>query len=190
MFRKFVTLLFSKLLFRVEYIGKENVDFSKNYLVVANHERWADPFFIWIGVENLSIMAKEELFKFKPFANFLLKKGVFPIARGKKDFGHVLQAVKVLKKKRSLLIFPEGTRKARVKNIKAKNGAVFVASEAKTEVLPVHITESYRLFGKVKIEFRKPIKITIPKEDIKDKQVLSKETERVMNIIYNGESSD
>ena len=187
MFRKFIRFMFCKFLFRVKYEGSEYVDKDKNYLVVANHERWADPFFIWCGIEDLSIMAKEEIFKFKPLGRFLLKKGVFPIARGKKDFGHVLQAVKILKSKRSLLIFPEGTRKARVKGVKAKNGAMFVAKEADVEVLPVHIKENYRLFGSVKVEYRRPIKVDISKQDIKNKEVLSKETERVMKLIYNGD---
>ena len=185
-FRSFIRFMFCKSLFRVKYEGTENVDESKNYLVVANHERWADPFFIWSGVKDLSIMAKEELFKIKPIGDTFKRLGVFPIARGKKDFGHVLQAVKILKNKRSLLIFPEGTRKARTKGIKAKNGAIFIAKEADAYVLPIHITENYRLFGKVVIEFKKPIKVDIAKEDIKNKEVLSKETERVMDIIYNG----
>ena len=189
-FRKFIRILFCHLLFRVEYIGSKEIDFSKTYLVASNHVSWADPFFIWSEVPDLSIMAKEELFKFKPFAWFLNKFGIFPIARGKKDFGHVLQAVKVIKGKRNLLIFPEGTRKAKQKGISAKNGAVFVAVESKVEILPIHLSEKIRLFGKVKVEFRKPVKIEIPKEDIKNKEVLSNNTERVMEIIYKGEVSD
>ena len=44
------------------------------------------------------MMAKEELFKFKPLGWIFKKVGAFPIARGKKDFGHVFHAVNVVTK--------------------------------------------------------------------------------------------
>ena len=187
-FKKIVKIILCRILFRVEYEGKENIDDNKNYVFMANHVSSFDAAFIWSDVYNLAMMAKEELFKFKPLGAIFKAVGAFPIARGKKDFGHVFHAVNVAtKEKKNLLIFPEGTRNARLKNVKAKNGAVYVAATADVEVLPIHITENFKLFGKVKVTYMKPEKLNITKENIKDKALLAAETARVMDIIYGRE---
>lgn len=184
-FKKTIKLIVCKLLFRVEYEGKENIDFNKTYVLMANHVSSMDAAFIWADIYNLGIMAKEELFKFKPLGALFKAVGAFPIARGKKDFSHVFHAVNVVnKEKKNLLIFPEGTRKARLKNVKAKNGAVYIAAAAGVQVIPVHITESLRLFGKIKVKYNMPVTLNIDKENIKDKELLTCETERIMDIIY------
>ena len=186
--RVLVRFIICKLFFKVEYEGKENLDKNKRYVIVANHVSSMDAMFIWSNMENLAIMAKEELFKFKALAWLLKKGGVFPIARGKKDFGHVFHAVNVVTKEdKNLLIFPEGTRKARLKKVKAKNGAVYIAAAAGVEVVPVHITETLKLFKKAKVRYGKPVKLNITKENIKDKQLLTEETNRIMDIIYGRE---
>ena len=183
--KKLVKIIVCNIFYRVEFEG--NVDVSKSHVLMANHVASMDAIFIWADVLNLSIMAKEELFKFKPLGWLLKKVGAFPIARGKKDFGHVYHAVNVVNKDvpRNLLIFPEGTRNARLKNVKPKNGAVYIAAAANVPVIPVHISETKRLFGKVKIIYGKPVELNITKENIKDKELLTKETERIMDIIYN-----
>ena len=184
--KKIVRFILGKMLYRVEFVGKENINFSESNLITPNHVSALDAIFIWSDIPNLNIMAKEELFKFKPLGWILRQFGIFPIARGKKDFGHVFHAVKILKKEgnQNLLIFPEGTRNARQKNVKAKNGAAYIASASGVQVIPVHITEKIKLFGKVKIEYFEPIKVEISKENIKDKAILTKQTERIMDKIY------
>ncbi len=182
--KKLGDLLFGKLLYKVEFIGLKNIDLKKTYVYVANHVSSIDGIWIWSKISNLAIMAKAELFKFKPLGWFLKKVGVFPIERGKKDYSHVYHAVNAIKENNSLLIFPEGTRKAKLKGIKAKNGAVYIAGTTNVEVVPIHISESVRLFGKIKVIFGSPIKLDITKENIKDKELLQKETNKVMQIVY------
>lgn len=183
--KKIIKVILCRIIYRVEFEGKENIDENKTYVIMANHVSAFDAPFIWSDIQNLAMMAKEELFKFKPLGAIFKAVGAFPIARGKKDFGHVLHAVKVVnKEKHNLLIFPEGTRNARLKNLKAKNGAVYIAAAADVEVLPVHITEKFHVFGKVKVSYMKPVKLNITKENIKDKKLLAEETARIMNIIY------
>ena len=186
--KKIVKVILCNVMYKVEFEGKENIDKNKTYVIVANHVSAFDAPFIWSDIQNLAMMAKEELFKFKPLGAIFKALGAFPIARGKKDFGHVLHAVKVVNKEnKNLLIFPEGTRNARLKNVKAKNGAVYIATAAEVEILPVHITEKCRVFGKVKVSYMKPVKRKITKENIKDKKLLGFETARIMDIIYGRE---
>lgn len=184
-FKKIIKAIVCHVLFRVEFEGKENIDSKKTYVFMANHVGSFDAAFIWADIQNLAMMAKEELFKFKPLGALFKAAGAFPIARGKKDFGHVFHAVNVVnKEKKNLLIFPEGTRNAKSKNVKAKNGAVYIAAAAGVQVIPIHVTEKIKLFGKVKINYGKPVTLNVNKENIKDKVLLNQETERIMNIIY------
>lgn len=184
--KKLVNNICCKFLFKVEFVGLEDIDFSKSYVFVANHVCSMDALFIWSKIKKLCIMAKEELFKFKPFGKILKSQGVFPIARGKKDFGHVYHAVNIVRSKdnNSLLIFPEGTRKAKQKGVRAKNGATYIAATTGVQVVPIHITEKIKLFGKVKVVFGTPITLDIAKEDIKNKKLLTENTEKIMNAIY------
>ena len=184
--KKLVNNICCKILFKVEFVGLEDIDFSKSYVFVANHVCSMDALFIWSKIKKLCIMAKEELFKFKPFGKILKSQGVFPIARGKKDFGHVYHAVNIVRSKdnNSLLIFPEGTRKAKQKGVRAKNGATYIAATTGVQVVPIHITEKIKLFGKVKVVFGTPITLDIAKEDIKNKKLLTENTEKIMNAIY------
>lgn len=180
-----VKIIICRICYRVEYEGKEKLDLNKRYVFVSNHVSSMDAVFIWADTYDLGIMAKEELFKFKPLGWIFKKVGAFPIARGKKDFGHVFHAVNVVtKENKNLLIFPEGTRNARLKKVKPKNGAIYVAATAGVEVVPIHITEKFRLFSKVKVTYKEAVKLNISKDNIKDKELLTKETDRIMNIIY------
>lgn len=181
--KKIARVIFCKVLFRVKIEG--SIDYKENYVIVANHNTSMDAIFLWTNIQNLCVMAKEELFKFKPMAAVLRYIGAFPIARGKKDFSHVYHAVKVVENKNNLLIFPEGTRKAVKKGVKAKNGATYIAAAADVKIIPVYISEKLRLFGQVKIKINEPVVLKINKENIKDRELLGQETERIMNIIYN-----
>lgn len=183
--RKPLDFILCKTFFRVKFEGRENVDFSKRYVFVANHVSAIDAMLIYTDIEELGIMAKAELFKNKLFAKVLSSQGVFPIERGKKDFGHVFNAVKIIKKhNKNLLIFPEGTRKAKSKGVKAKHGAVYIAATADVQIVPMHITEKIGLFRKIRIVYGKPIDLKVNKENIKDRELLASETERVMEAIY------
>jgi len=182
--KKLVDVVLCKMFYRVIFEGKENIDETKNYVFVSNHVSSKDAMWIWCKIPNMAVMAKEELFRFKPLAAILKSQGVFPIARGKKDFGHVYQAVKIIKSKKNLLIFPEGTRRAREKGVRAKNGAAYIAATSGVEIVPVHITEKVRLFGKIRIVYGKPIKLNITKEQIKDKKILGDATKMLMDTIY------
>ena len=183
--KKLVDIVLCKLFYRVEFENEENIDLNENYVFVANHVSSKDAMWIWCKIPNMAVMAKEELFKFKPLGAILKSQGVFPIARGKKDYGHVYQAVKLIKAKKNLLIFPEGTRKAREKGVRAKNGATYIAATSNVKIMPVHITEKVRVFGKIRIVYGKPISLGITKEQIKDKKVLADATKMIMDTIYN-----
>ena len=81
-FKNIVKVIVGKILYKVQYEGKENIEPNKTYVIMANHVSSMDAAFIWADIYNLGIMAKEELFKFKPLGWIFKKAGAFPIARG------------------------------------------------------------------------------------------------------------
>ena len=185
-FKNFARFVFFKILFRVQIIGKENIPQNERVVFAPNHSSSMDGIWMWCQIPNLAIMAKKELFKFKPLGWFLKKVGVFPISRGEKDVKSIYHAVNVLRDntKRSLLIFPEGTRNARKKNVRAKTGAVYIAKAAKKQIIPVYITENKHFFRKCYIVIGKPYNVVDECDNNKDKSVLRKETDILIEKIY------
>lgn len=182
--KSFAEFVFCKLLYKVKFYGLEKIDTTKPCVYVANHVSAMDGIFIWTQINNLAVMAKAELFKNRLVAKVLKANGVFPIERGKKDFKHVYHAVKVIKAGNSLLIFPEGTRNARQRGINPKNGATYIALATNVDIIPLHITEKIKLFGKVNIIAGDAIKLDLSKEKIKNKDELYKNTKNIMDIVY------
>lgn len=180
--KKFV----SNVLHRTEYVGLENIDKEKLYIFAANHVGALDPAYIMNVIDNLAIMAKAELFKKPIVREIVIACGAFPIERGKKDVKAVLHASRVITdEKKNLLIFPEGTRKANKKGVRAKDGAVCIAEIAGVDIIPVHITENQGLFKKYTVKFGKPMSVNIEQNDKEDiKAVRQNLTKELMERIY------
>ena len=96
----FVVKAIFKLCFRIKINGIENLPpDNEKFLVCSNHKSNLDPPMIGITVPyQLGFMAKEELFKFKPFGALIRNLGAFPIKRGKSDFGALRSAIDFAKK--------------------------------------------------------------------------------------------
>ena len=62
-------------------MGRENLPEDTGYVIVAPHRSWLDPVLIAIAVypKSLVLMAKQELFKPKPFGWFIRQLGEFPV---------------------------------------------------------------------------------------------------------------
>ena len=119
-------------IYRVRYIGLEKIDNKKKYIICPNHSNVLDPTFIFPIVDNLSIMAKSEIFKNKLLAKLFRRYRVFPVNREKRDVKSTLHAIECLnlEENSKLLMFPEGgilKKKEELRN-KVKNGAVYFAA--------------------------------------------------------------
>ena len=97
-------------IYRVRYIGLEKIDNNKKYIICPNHSNVLDPTFIFPIVDNLSIMAKSEIFKNKLLAKLFRRYRVFPVNREKRDVKSTLHAIECLNldENSKLLMFPEG----------------------------------------------------------------------------------
>ena len=176
--RPIITILF-KVLYRPKIEGKNNIKSTGRIILAGNHTNNFDsPLLISCTRRNIHFLAKIELFKgIKKI--FFDNMGLIPVDRSKKNHNALENAYNYLKNEKVIGIFPEGTYgkgEDKGKILPFKVGAVKMAYETNTEIVPFAITGTYKLFSRdLKIKFGNPIKI-------KSKD-LEKETERLRNII-------
>lgn len=132
--------IISKLFFPVTVLGRENIPSCGSYILASNHLSNLDPMILGIASgRRLSYVAKKSLFKSKLAKFFLPRFGAFPINRSATDIGALKEALKRLKFKYGLVIFPEGTRKARQTEKTIQPGIGFIASKSGVPVVPAFI---------------------------------------------------
>ena len=187
--KTFIKFVFCKLLFHVHYYNIENLQKYDKFLICPNHSSVFDPFFIYAVSNNLSIMAKSEIFKNKLIAKILKHYNVFPVDRKKVDFKSLFKALSVFDDNNcSLLIFPEGGVIKSKKDIGKKfhNGASFIAAKLNVPIVPVFITRRPKFFSKVKVIFGEPIFMN--RNLLKNKDDLKISSKNLINIIYDLEN--
>lgn len=184
--KKLVKIVCCNIIYRVKYIGLEKIDNDKKYVICPNHSNILDPTFIFPIVDNLSIMAKSEIFKNKLAAKILKRYRVFPVNRKERDVKSTLHAIECLNLENNskLLIFPEGGIIKDSKEIrkKVKNGAVYISAKSGVEILPIFITRRPHIFQKVYVIIGNSI--NIPKEIKHDKEKIKEYSTKMINNIY------
>lgn len=184
--KKLVKIVCCNIIYRVKYIGLEKIDNDKKYVICPNHSNILDPTFIFPIVDNLSIMAKSEIFKNKLAAKILKRYRVFPVNRKERDVKSTLHAIECLNLENNskLLIFPEGGIIKDSKEIrkKVKNGAVYISAKSGVEILPIFITRRPHIFQKVYVIIGDSI--NIPKEIKHDKEKIKEYSTKMINNIY------
>ncbi len=138
--RKYSPIL-NKKVFKVEFVGLENVPAEGGFILASNHIHALDPAVIGSAIKNrqFHFMAKKELFDKKLVGCVLAKMNGFPVARGAVDTKALDYAARIVKEGHVLGIFPEGTRSKDAKPKKAKRGVAVIARAAKADVLPVSV---------------------------------------------------
>ena len=151
------------------------------YILCANHINYLDAAAIVLfNKRKVNFVAKEDLFTH----GILMWLGhlfdAIPIKRDMQDIEAMKRCLKVLKNGELLGIFPEGTRKGMEKNMKAKNGAAYMAIKSNVKVIPVGIHGTFKPFSKVYINYGEPIDLSEYKNN-KDK--LDEATDKIMDNI-------
>ncbi len=139
--------------------GLKNIDRSKTYVVVANHQSLADIVIMYKTRMQFKWVAKESLFKV-PFIGWCLwlTKHI-KLSRG--DMGSIKQvyreALEWLRKDISVVFFPEGTRSKTGRMGKFQNGAFKLAIQNKRPILPVVINGTAEAIPKGSWIFKKQV---------------------------------
>ena len=107
-----------------------------------------------------------------------------PVKRDEKDLEAIKKSLKCLKSGECIALFPEGTRNGLEKGQKVKDGVAFFAVRSGAMVVPCGIKGGTKKNRKVTITYGRPLDYSEYK-GTKDKEILDKITNEVMNNIIN-----
>ncbi|MCI9234001.1 MAG: 1-acyl-sn-glycerol-3-phosphate acyltransferase [Bacilli bacterium] len=158
--RPIITVLF-KIFFTPKIIGRDNIPNSGRIILAGNHTSNFDCLLLISSTKrSIHFLAKKELWK-GPKKIIFGNMGLIPVDRTKKDHSSLEKAEAYLKEEQLIGIFPEGTtEKEKMKMLPFKMGAIKMARDTNTEIIPFSITGDYSLFSRnLKIVFGKPISI-------------------------------
>jgi 1-acyl-sn-glycerol-3-phosphate acyltransferase len=187
MFYRFVRLTCRMLLFlmrRWEVHGKEHIPAAGGLVVAANHASYWDPPVVGCLTERpVYFMAKSELFAIPLIGTAIKKLGAFPVYRNRMDRKAVRTALKYLAEGKVVGIFPEGTRSHTEELLQPHFGAAMLALKSNVPVLPVAISGSRGVLGKVRVFIGKPLYFSAGGSSRPDKSRLEDVSRQIMSEI-------
>jgi len=152
-----------RILFPTKVIGKRNIPKKGGFIEICNHRRMMDIVMVHvIQKRKPRILGKKELFKFFLFRWFLKALGGVPVDRQDVRPSSLKNLVKVLKRQKIVLIFPEGTRSRRPdgKMLELKQGTAVLAIMSKVPITPMYFAYPPRLFRRNYILIGKAIDLS------------------------------
>lgn len=129
-------------LWRFRYSGTMPADPRRPFVVVSNHESFADILLISYLPWEMKWLSKAELFRIPVMGWMMWLVGDIPVKRG---FGpSAVEAMercrRILRQRVSVMIFPEGTRSRTAELLPFKDGAFRLAIEAGVPILPLAVS--------------------------------------------------
>lgn len=145
-----------------KFEGRENIP-SGRFVLCGNHSGAADPLWVLLALREkklIRIMAKYELSEAPILGWFLRKLDIIFVHRGQHDVEAFEKCSEALRQDEKLLLFVEGTRIKPGTHPRAKTGAVRLAAETHSPIVPVYVTRHRKLFCPVKVIFGEPISLS------------------------------
>jgi 1-acyl-sn-glycerol-3-phosphate acyltransferase len=184
-------------LFRLRAHGREYLPATGGYVLACNHISNLDPWPVGLPLwprRWLRFMAKSELYWW-PAKYVLDGAGAFPVRRGLGDLEAIETAVQLAREGHVVVMFPEGTRRAKglVKRHQARprSGAARIALEANVPLVPCAVAGTDRLsrLGPLRVAYGKPLDIEDLRADGDSRRSSQEATERLMARIVELEAT-
>ena len=136
---------------KIEIKGTENIINNQKYFIVCSHQSIFETFFLQTIFKNPVFILKKELLRIPLFGWYLKKMGCISVDRNKisKDnlnFSHDVSKV-IKNTNKTLIIFPQGTRKSFDDRSKFKKGFARIYNELRIACLPIAV-DSGRVWPK------------------------------------------
>ena len=182
---------FLKLVYRLRVRGREHLPAEGGFVLAANHNSNFDPWPLGIPLfprRFLRFMGKAELF-WPPLSWIAHGAGAFPVRRGERDTEAIATAVRLCRQGHVVVMFPEGTRRAKgllkKHRARAHTGAARIALEAGVPLVPAGIvgTDQISRFAQLRVAYGPPLEL----DDLRagdPREVAEAATERLMTAIY------
>ena len=153
---------------KIAVTGRGKIPEGESVVYMPNHQSNCDPPAVATILPPVLIMAKKEFFHVPILGTGMRMRGFIPVDRSNREraFAAVEQAVSALKKGRSLLVFPEGTRSRTGRLQPFKRGVFVMAIKAGTPIVPVSVSGASRVMrpgdfriypGLVRITIHSPV---------------------------------
>lgn len=149
---------FIHLLFPCRSLGIEKIP-EGGALLCANHMSGWDPIIIALALPrdaNLTVLAKNQLFKIPLLGPFLRKLGIIPVKRGGSDLTAMKSSLKALNEGGRLLVFPEGTRVDEEGEVAAKGGVTMLATRTGVPMIPIYCGGKHKFLRRTTLVFGDP----------------------------------
>ena len=159
-----------RVVFKIEFHGVENIPREGACIISPNHVTYADPIWITIPVRRrVYYMAWDKPFQIPVLGLVMRMFGAFPVNLDvAADASAQREAIELLRKGRTLVIFPEGGRTKTGKLMPFKMGAFRMAIAHGIPIVPVSIKGAERIWpvgrllprtGKLTITYHPPIDV-------------------------------
>ena len=130
--------------------GVENIPRNKGVILVANHASYLDHFVVGCNIVSKLNKVVYFLAKKEHFDTFIQRRWhrylkAIPIDRQAGGKEALKKAIGHLKKGDLIMMYPEGTRTLTGKMNRAKTGVARLALAAKVPVIPIGITNTFRI---------------------------------------------
>lgn len=140
--------LLLRLLWRLRFEGTEHVPPAGRLIIAANHQTYIDPFWLALPISRpLRFLAWDESFSWPLVGKCLRWLGAWPLQVERSDPRAIRRSLQWLRQEGALVIFPEGGRAYSDGALQEfKVGALRIALEADTPILPVTIRGGHRVW--------------------------------------------
>lgn len=156
-----IVALLLKIVYHPKIINKQAIPKDGSIILAGNHKMAFDPVLVTCATKRTVHFLAKDVF-FKGFKGFLFRSaGTLPVHVGKIHKGSFSLAIQILNGGGVIGIFPEGTRNYTNKRLLPfKRGAVTLAKETNTKIIPFAIRGRYLPFHGLTIEFGKQIDVS------------------------------
>lgn len=175
-----------KAVYRPTLTGTENIPENGRVILAGNHTNYFDCLLVASATKRcVHYLAKDELMR-GPLKLIFGSLGIIPVNRRQKDKAALETAEAMLRDEKFIGIFPEGTINRTDDIIMPfKFGAVKMARDTETPIIPFVITGKYKPFKRnVKIRFFEPMTVGENLEDANNALMNTVKTE----IVREGEN--
>ncbi|QVE48725.1 lysophospholipid acyltransferase family protein [Chlamydia crocodili] len=193
---KFLTRVAFTLLYRHKVYGVKKNLVKGAAIIASNHNSYLDPIALNLSVRGcLHHLARSTLFSNR-FTGWLHKEwGSYPVKRGGGNSAAFKAAFELFKKKKKLIIYPEGERSPTGELLPGKVGIGLIAIKARVPVVPVYVGGTYEIFNRyqklpkiwktVTCVFGTPLTFDdlIDNDTLSSKETYQIATDRIMNKI-------
>ncbi len=146
----FVSWLFAKVLYRHRVYGTDRY-YVGGAILAANHTSFLDPPLISISwPEEVHFLARQTLFDVPVLGTAISALNTHPVRGGAGDAALFKYVIKLLKEKKKVILFPEGTRSDGEEMGPIKPGLSLLIEKADAAIIPAYIHGAYAIWNRKK----------------------------------------